>query len=312
MFPCKEKMKTPVLCAAICAMFVASLAYAAAANAAPIEAGQKAKVKGTVVSRHGDLVTIKNAKDGSTVVVALTDSTKYERHKAGFRRNPSMDVTLMLPGLGIEAEGVGNPKGQIQANTIIFNPSEFEVEALQEKQIMANQAAAKAAQTTATKGVADAKSAQADAVAAGALGVMDAAAIATVNKRVSDLDDYKAVAVAAIFFASKDSALDDAAKADLSKLAAVAMSTEGYMIEIAGYASSTGSKEQNQKLTDARAEVVANYLRNAKNVPMRRILAPAGYGASHAVASNVDPMGRALNRRVDVTVLVNKAMNETM
>ena len=68
----------------------------------------------------------------------------------------------------------------------------------------------------------------------------------------------------------------------------------------------------NQKLTDARAEAVANYLRNSQRVPMRRILAPAGYGASHAVATNADPMGRALNRRVDVTVLVNKAMNETM
>jgi outer membrane protein OmpA-like peptidoglycan-associated protein len=82
------------------------------------------------------------------------------------------------------------------------------------------------------------------------------------------------------------------------------------MIEIAGYASSTGSKELNQKLTDARAEAAADYLREVKNIPMRRILAPAGYGATHPAATNTDPQGRELNRRVDVKVLVNKGLND--
>ncbi|MBV8866695.1 MAG: OmpA family protein, partial [Acidobacteriaceae bacterium] len=45
-------------------------------------------------------------------------------------------------------------------------------------------------------------------------------------------------------------------------------------------------------------------------IPMRRILAPAGYGATHPDATNTDPQGRALNRRVDVTVLVNKGLAE--
>ena len=38
---------------------------------------------------------------------------------------------------------------------------------------------------------------------------------------------------------------------------------------------------------------------------MRRILVPAGYGATHPAAENSDSQGRALNRRVDVKVLVN-------
>jgi len=37
---------------------------------------------------------------------------------------------------------------------------------------------------------------------------------------------------------------------------------------------------------------------------------PAGYGATHPAATNSDPQGRALNRRVDVKVLVNKGMVE--
>ncbi len=139
---------------------------------------------------------------------------------------------------------------------------------------------------------------------------MDAAAVQLVNKRVSDLGDYKTVAAAGIYFPSNGSTLDTPAKADLDKLASIATPLEGYMIEVAGYASSTGSKQMDQKLNAARAAAVTQYLREQGNIPMRRIMAPAGYGTTHAAATNSDPQGRALNRRVDVTVLVNKGLNQ--
>ena len=82
------------------------------------------------------------------------------------------------------------------------------------------------------------------------------------------------------------------------------------IFEIAGYASSTGTKQLNQKLSEERAASVAKYLQETQNVPMRRILVPAGYGATHPNATNDDPQGRALNRRVDVKVIVNKGLNE--
>ena len=141
--------------------------------------------------------------------------------------------------------------------------------------------------------------------------MMDADAISMVNKRVSDLDSYKTVAEAVIYFPSDGSTLDDAAKADLATLAQyTGGGLDGYMIEIAGYASSTGTKQLNQKLSEARAASVAQYLRDNQSVPMRRILVPAGYGATHPDATNTDSQGRALNRRVDVKVLVNKGLNE--
>jgi outer membrane protein OmpA-like peptidoglycan-associated protein len=84
------------------------------------------------------------------------------------------------------------------------------------------------------------------------------------------------------------------------------------MIEIAGYASTTGTKQLNQKLSEERAAAVTKYLREKGNVPMRRILVPAGYGATHPAAENSDSQGRALNRRVDVKVLVNKGLAESM
>jgi outer membrane protein OmpA-like peptidoglycan-associated protein len=44
---------------------------------------------------------------------------------------------------------------------------------------------------------------------------------------------------------------------------------------------------------------------------MQRIVVPAGYGATHPAAENTDRKGRALNRRVEVKVLVNKGLQES-
>ena len=307
-------------------MLMASLMYAST-PAKQIPAGKKAKVVGQIVSRDGDAVNVKEKKTGQMVVVNLTDSTQVEREKGALRmRRSDMDVTAMVPGLTISAEGVGNAKGQLDASKVTFDPDAFAIEVAQEQQIQANQAAAAHAQSTANSGVQQAQTAQASAdvaqgtadvagraaVGAGALALADANAVQMVNKRVSDLGDYKTVAEAGIYFPTGVTDLDSAAKADLDKVAQLAMTTENYMIEVAGYASATGTKAENQKLSDARATAVVQYLRNQKSVPMRRILAPAGYGATHPAASNTDSEGRAMNQRVDVKVLVNKGLSQGM
>jgi outer membrane protein OmpA-like peptidoglycan-associated protein len=290
------------------------------------EAGKKTKVTGSIVARNGDLVIINIKKESTSAIVNITDNTTIEREKSFRLRKTDQDVTAMLPGLTITAEGVGNSKGQLDANKITFNPDTFAVEVAEEQQIEANKSAASNAQATANQGVSAAGQAQASANtaqssanraqgtanAAGAGAVVDAEAISLVNKRVSDLGDYKTVVEAALFFESDQASLSADDKKVLDKLAADAMSTQNYMIEIAGYASSTGTKAQNQKLSDERSAAVADYLRNSANVPMRRILTPAGYGATHAAAPNTDPEGRDINRRVDVKVLVNKGLDQAI
>jgi outer membrane protein OmpA-like peptidoglycan-associated protein len=271
-------------------------------------------------------MVVKVKKEGTSSIVNITDNTIIKRDKSFRLRRADTDVTAMLPGLTISAEGVGNSKGQLDADKITFNPDTFAVEVAEEQQIEANKSAAANAQATANQGVSAAGQAQASAnqaqssanqagqlaTAAGAGAVMDAEAISLVNKRVSDLGDYMTVVEAALFFDPDQSTLSTGDKKALDKLASDAMSTQNYMIEIAGYASITGTKAQNQKLTDERATAVADYLRNSTNVPMRRILAPAGYGATHAAAPNSDPEGRDINRRVDVKVLINKGLDEAI
>jgi outer membrane protein OmpA-like peptidoglycan-associated protein len=319
-------MKFKALLAATCVMLFVSLMYAATPTM-QIPNGKKAKINGQIVSRDGDLVNVKDKKSGQVVGVNLTDSTKVVREKGALRlRKADMDVTAMLPGLTITAEGVGNTKGQLDATKVWFDPDAFAIEVAQEQQIEANKAATAQAQSTANSGVVQAQAAQGSAdqaqstankagnaaVAAGAMSVMDADAIALVNKRVSDIGDYNTVAEAGIYFPTGNAMLDAAAKADLDKLAAMALNTQNYMIEVAGYASSSGTKAMNQKLSDERASAVVLYLRNQKSIPMRRLLAPAGYGATHPAADNTDSQGRAMNQRVDVKVLVNKGLNQGM
>lgn len=313
------------LCAALLSlMALASVAYAQTS----FTSGEKAKVKGTIMSRKGDLVKVQDAKSGTSAIVKITDDTKIVRNKSkvSFHRHEDMDVTAMVPGLTISVEGVGNGANQLEASKITFSPDEFAVEVAQQQEINANKTAAAGAQSTANQGVSAAGAAQSSAnaaqttanqagsmaQAAGAVAVMNAGAVQMVNQRVSDLDDYQTVAEAAIFYPTGQYTLDAAAKADLDKLAALALSTDGYMIEIAGYASKTGTKSANQQLSEDRASAVANYLRNQGNIPLRRILAPAGYGATHPLAENTDPQGRELDRRVDVKLMVNKGLQGSM
>jgi len=321
-----RKWKLNVLFCASAAILLAGVTYAAANKTRQVAAGDKAKVTGSILSRDGDLVRVRDKKSGEVVVVNITDNTRIERrkHSVLFPRHTDMDVTAMVPGVTIEAEGVGNSKGQLDADRISFTPDEFAVEVAQQQQIVANKAAAQNAQSAADQGIAAASQAQSSAgqaqasagqaslqaQTAGALGIADAAAIAKVNQRVSDLDDYKNEFEVDVFFAWDSAVLDDTAKRDLANLADIAKSLDGYMIEIAGYTSNTLSKEADQKLSEERAAVVAQYFREVKDIPMRRILVPVGYGATHPAVSNKDPKLRELNRRVDIKVLVNKSLRQ--
>jgi len=318
----------PVGTQRVCVVLLTIVTLASAAFAQTFSSGDKAKVQGTILSRKGDLVKIQDTKPGSPAWVKITDDTKIIRDKSkiAFHRHEDMDVTAMVPGLTIKAEGVGNANNQLEASKITFSPDAFAIEVAQQQEINANKSAASNAQATANQGVAAAGTAQSSAnqaqttadaagtvaTAAGSLAMSNAGAVEMVNKRVSDLDDYQTVAEAVIYYPTGKYALDDAAKADLDKLVALTSQTDGYLIEIAGYASKTGTKEVNQQLSEDRASAVANYLRNKGNIPMRRIVAPAGYGSTHPDAENTDPQGRELNRRVDVKLIVNKGLQGTM
>jgi OOP family OmpA-OmpF porin len=89
----------------------------------------------------------------------------------------------------------------------------------------------------------------------------------------------------------------------------VATGLTGYIIEVTGYADSTGSAAMNTKLSEDRAKAVVTYLMQQGSVPTRHIVAPGAMGEYGAAAPNETKAGRAENRRVEVKVLVNKGIS---
>jgi len=71
-------------------------------------------------------------------------------------------------------------------------------------------------------------------------------------------------------------------------------------IAIEGFTDSTGSKEQNQALSEKRAWAVKAAL-VARGIASNRIDA-RGYGPSFPIAGNDTPAGRQLNRRVEIVI----------
>jgi len=72
-------------------------------------------------------------------------------------------------------------------------------------------------------------------------------------------------------------------------------------VEIAGHTDSDGSEVLNQKLSQARAQSVANYLIE-HGINTERLIVH-GYGESRPIAFNNTPEGKAQNRRVEFKVL---------
>jgi outer membrane protein OmpA-like peptidoglycan-associated protein len=72
------------------------------------------------------------------------------------------------------------------------------------------------------------------------------------------------------------------------------------VVEVAGHTDNTGSAEYNQKLSERRANAVAQYL-EAQGLASNRVVT-VGAGESKPVADNSTPEGRQANRRVELTL----------
>ena len=76
------------------------------------------------------------------------------------------------------------------------------------------------------------------------------------------------------------------------------------MVIIEGHTDSYGGDDANQKLSQARAESVQQYMINAMRIPTYRLIA-TGYGETRPVASNETESGRSRNRRIDIVIRPN-------
>ncbi len=195
-------------------------------------------------------------------------------------------------------KGSGGSRGNLLADRVSFHKSALKVAS----QISAGEVDLKALQRT----TAAETNALRDSVTAAKARGRDT--LEAVSSRLADLDAYDMRFASTVTFDVGSADLSADAKRRLDDVAARSRALEGYLIEIAGFADGTGSSEANDRLSAMRAHAVLTYLTAVDSIPLRRFAAPAGLGTARAVAANDTRDGRAMNRRVEVRVLVNRGL----
>jgi len=290
---------------------------------------QQAKVKGVIISKQGNTLKLR-ADDDAIGTIDLTDTTEIKMKHGMFGWSKSgMDANSLVPGLHVEAQGTGNDKGELVAKKVIFDPNSMRASRQIDTRVApiearTNTLEGRTGQLETRAGTIENRQGQLEdtekqtqqqvgQVKQQTEQVKTEAdqanqGVTTVNKRVSDLDNYESKYSKTVYFRLNSATLSPQAKQDLDQLAQQALNEKGYMIEVAGFADTTGKAAVNQELSQRRAAAVIQYLEQQGNIPLHRILAPAGMGTSHAVADNKTASGRKMNRRVEVTVLVNQGV----
>jgi len=261
------------------------------------------EVKGLITGRTADTLTLRTA-DG-TQVITLTDSTKVQTPKGLGLRKQQMSWTSLIPGLKVGVKGFPSSDGKLEAKTITFSKDDLQTASMIQAGLTPTdeKVAANAVKIASNKEAISVNEANISANKA-----QIAANDEEVSRRFSDLADYDVKDQTIVYFSTGKSSIAAKDKAALAKLAGSANSTPGFIIEVKGFADSTGNAAANQSLSKDRAYAVVNYLMQDCKVPPRHIVSPGAMGISDPVASNETPEGRSQNRRVEVKLMVNKGV----
>jgi outer membrane protein OmpA-like peptidoglycan-associated protein len=118
---------------------------------------------------------------------------------------------------------------------------------------------------------------------------------------IQNLDNYKLISTAPIYFKFGKSVLSKDEEAKLDDAIQKLGSMKGYVVEIEGFADRTGNVAYNRDLSRKRADAVVHYLAVEHNVPLRSIR-ELGVGSDFPDANNKTRDDRKENRRVDVKI----------
>jgi outer membrane protein OmpA-like peptidoglycan-associated protein len=226
-----------------------------------VSSAQSVKVQGIIKGRSGNDMILQTS-DTPHLVVVLTDTTDVAQVVGALKaRNKKMSMAALIPGLPVQVEGTYNAQNQLVASKVRFKGDDLQqAQAIQagvhetQKQAAANdaelkqQADALAAQNAALKEQQEALDEQAKKVAA------NKAAIAANSARFGQMDDYYILDEVTVLFGNGKTKVDPQYVPQLTALCEKAKTYNGYMIQVKGYASSSGSAAVNQKLSDQRAQ----------------------------------------------------------
>ena len=130
--------------------------------------------------------------------------------------------------------------------------------------------------------------------------------VSGLNTRVTDMGTIIDLPADALFEYDK-AVLTPAAEVELRKAAEMIRRSPPGAIRVVGHTDNKGDEAYNQTLSEARANRVADWLREQVGVRQRELLV-SGRGETAPIAPNEkaaggdDPVGRAKNRRVELVV----------
>lgn len=290
-------------------------------NTRTFSAGQQTKVQGVIISRDGQSIKLRS-DDDSVGTIDITNDTKIQLKRGIFGRKNAMNIDSLVAGLRVEAQGEGNEKGELVANRVIFDPNSMKASRQIDTRVApveartgslegrAGQLEGRTGQVENRQGQLESQEKQTQQQVGQVKVTADQAnqGVSSVNQRVSNLDQYQQKYKETIYFKTGSSVLAPGEKQKLDSVIQQTQNEKGYIVEVAGFADTTGKAALNQTLSESRANAVVRYLEQQGNIPIHRILTPAGMGTSHEAADNNTSDGRKLNRRVEVTVLINQGV----
>lgn len=297
--------------------------------------GQKMSIEGIITDREADNIVVKSP--GGGLYKAVISSAEIKEKKInplrGAKKYTGADLIL---GLIVEVKGVGDDSGSIDAREVRFKNDDVLLartmdarvvpventlkdtqirlgETEQNAQRLSGQIRELTAITDSVRDSANAAQASADGAmseAKNARSTADGAkaGVKTTNERITALDDYEAKTVTAVNFKVGSASLSDGERERLDEFARSTQAEKGFLIEVAGFASSDGDEALNRRLSQKRADAVIQYLVENHAIPLRRFVVPMGYGEKNPVADNSTREGRKENRRVEVRVLVSRGL----
>jgi outer membrane protein OmpA-like peptidoglycan-associated protein len=281
--------------------YAAALSLIALASLSTTLAAQSVKVEGLIKARNGETMVVQTS-ESPNLVVLLTDDTAVGQVQGALKvRRKEMSMAALIPGLAVKVEGTYNNDNQLVAKSVSFKGNDLERAKSIQAGLHENKEQTQQQQAELEKHNAELQQHQ-QAIGA------NKAAIDTAVARFGQLDDYYIFDELTVYFANGKVKVDPKYSPQLLALAEKAKTINGYMIEVKGYASSVGSVEVNQQLSEDRANAVTRILLQQGHVPLTRMLAPGAMGESQQVGNDKSAEGQAENRRVVVRVLQNKAI----